>query len=87
MMAQENHLLTQYIMTDQEEANAALLNEGQLRMIKNFLATDSMRLMNLVPLPNDYSAFIQEHAEIKGAISAWQHLLNVHEDTVRRLAT
>jgi hypothetical protein len=85
-MSTEKHMLTLYTMTESEQASAQLLAEPNLRMIKNLLATDTIRLTNLVPDPNNYPKFVQEHAEIKGAISAWQFLINCHEEVINRLA-
>lgn len=86
-MSKETHLLTMYEMNETEEASAQLLPEANLKLIKNLLATDTLRLNNLVPDPESYHKFIQEHAEVKGAISAWRHLLTLHDETIKRLAT
>lgn len=71
---------------EQEALNAQILPPANLGFIKNMLATDTMRLNNLRPDPESYVKYIQEHAAISGAISAWQHLLNAHEEVIKRLA-
>lgn len=86
-MATEKHILTLYELSEQEQLNANLLPPGLIMVLKNLLAADTMRLVNLKPNPENYTTYIQEHAEIKGAISAWQCLLNSHEDTISKLST
>lgn len=71
---------------EQEALNAQILPPANLSFIKTMLATDMMRLNNLKPDPNNYPAFVQEHAAITGAISAWNHLINAHEEVIKRIA-
>jgi hypothetical protein len=81
----EKHIVTFYPMSESELMSAKILAEPTLRMIKNLHATDFMKLNNLQPDPNNYPKYIQEHAELKGSIAAWQLLIDEHEETVARL--
>lgn len=71
---------------EKEEMNAQIIPFANLTFIKTQLSFERRRRSNLVPDPNNYPEFIQQHAAISGTISAYEFLINSHEDVVRRLA-
>ena len=71
--------------TAQEEAASKILTEGNLAVIRTLLAMEVQRRLALSPDSNNYAKFIQEEAEIKGAITAYQTLLDAHVDTIESL--
>lgn len=86
-MSKETHVVTLYELTETELMGAKMLPENTLKMIKNLQATDFMALANLQPDPNNYPAYVQRHAELKGALAAWGTLIDGHNDTVKALNT
>lgn len=67
---------TKYTFTDEEILGASLLHEEQKRWFQTQLALLAERRVALVPDSNNYQAFIQEEAEIKGQMNALQYLLD-----------
>lgn len=73
--------------TPQEENASQLLTEGNLSFVRNQLAVEAQRRINLDP-PTDasgYVAFVQMEAEIKGAMRAYQFLLDGHIAVLERV--
>lgn len=68
-----------------EENSAKLLSIANVHAIKNFLYTEQMRRNNIEVDPANIMAFIQEEAEIKGAVRAFQLLLDSHNDLIATL--
>lgn len=68
----------------QEEAASKILTEGNLSFIRNQLAMEAQRKINMDPPVDEsgYKAFIQEHAEITGAMKAYQFLLDCHQEVI-----
>lgn len=86
-MAIHHILLETYEFTDEKELRAAqILNPSNLQFIKSQLAIEKQRKENLVPDPNNYAEFIQQEAHIKGAISAYQFLIDSHNSIIRALS-
>lgn len=71
---------------DKEFLNAQILPPANIGFIKTQLALDRRKLTNLCPDPNNYAKFIQEHASLAGAISAYEFLLNCHNEVMAKLA-
>jgi hypothetical protein len=67
---------TKYEFTQQEFTSASLLHEEQKRWYQSQLATLAESRIALVPDPNNYPAFIQQEAELKGQMNALQYLLD-----------
>lgn len=86
-MAHAVPILERYEFTESEIASAQILPDLLLKYCKTQLAMESMRARNIKPPPDQdgYSKFIQEKAEIDGAIGVWEFLINGHEETVNRL--
>lgn len=87
-MSKSKTILEMFEFTESEVMSLSILNDGLLKFIKTQLATESMRARNLVPpaTPDGYIQFVQQKAFIDGAISAWEFLLNNHEETVSKMA-
>lgn len=68
----------------QEEATSKILTEGNLSFIRNQLAMEAQRRLNMNPPTgaDGYQAFIQEEAEIKGAMRAFSFLLDCHHEVI-----
>lgn len=71
--------------SDKEERSASLLPMANIQFIKNQLYFERHRKENLSLDPNNVMKFIQEEAEIKGAISAYQFLLDSHNNVISAL--
>jgi hypothetical protein len=74
--------------TPAEEKSAQLLSEGNIRHIENQLWFEQNRRNNIDVDASDPQAvmkFIQEEAEIKGAMRAFQFLLDTHSSLVSGL--
>lgn len=71
--------------SQKEEKSAQLLSEGNIRFIENQLWFEQNRRNNIDVDPNDIMKFVQEEAEIKGAMKALQFLLDAHNELVRNL--
>ena len=85
-MARQVIVSVMYEFEDERElASAQILNEGNIQFIKTQIAVANQRRATLDPDPNNYAAFIQTEAEIKGEIGAYQFLLDRHEDVITRL--
>lgn len=69
----------------QEELNAQIIPPANLTFIKTQLALERRRLIQLQPDPNNYAKFVQDHASFSGAVSAYQFLIQCHEDAIERL--
>lgn len=67
---------TKYEFTELEFQSASLLHEEQKRWYQSQLATLAEARISLLPDPNNYSAFIQQEAELRGQMSSLQYLLD-----------
>lgn len=72
--------------TDAELNNAQIIPPANLMFIKTQLAMERRKLSNLRPDPNNYHLYVQEHAGISGAVSAYEYLITCHEEVIRRIA-
>lgn len=81
-MAKQIIVDVRYEHTPAELKTAAILNSGTVEMIKSLISDARQQRFNLKPDPNNYASFIQQEAEIKGAINAYQSLLDFHNDTL-----
>lgn len=68
--------------TPAELKSAQVLTEGNIQFIKTQLALTVQERFNLIPDPNNYSKFVQEEAALKGAVAAYQFLLDCHENVL-----
>lgn len=71
---------TKFEFTNEEFFAATRFSETQLMLIQTLLADAAIRRINLKVNPSDLSS-LQEEAEVKGEIGAYQHLLNLFTDT------
>jgi hypothetical protein len=81
-MTQRKILLEMYEFSPQESKLAQILPEINLQYIKTQLAYSIKEKDNLKVDPNNYAAFVQAEAEIRGAIGAYQFLIDCHDNTV-----
>jgi hypothetical protein len=85
-MTQRRILLEMYEFSPQESKLAQILPEINLQYIKTQLAFSIKEKDNLKVDPNNYAAFVQAEAEIRGAIGAYQFLIDCHDNTVATVA-
>lgn len=72
--------------SEAERLSSQLLTESNLQNIKNLMAMEVQNRLNQVP-PTDesgYLSFVQFEADVRGAIRAYQNLINLHEEVIER---
>lgn len=72
--------------TDQEAKSAQLLAPSNLQFIKNQLYYERKKKENLTLDLNNPAVFAQDEAFLKGAISAYQFLIDTHESLVQGIS-
>ena len=73
--------------SEQERMNGMILNESNKKFIQQQLYFTVQSKLNLKPDPESYAKFVQEEAILEGMRSAYQFLLDSHEDTIRSINT
>ncbi len=68
---------SKYNLTTKEEISGSILIADQKLFIQNQLGTIAEQLVALLPDPLNYTVFIQDHAFLKGQLSAFQYLLDM----------
>lgn len=67
---------TQFELSEHEQLAATLLSNEQKMFIQSQLALIAEQRIALVPDPNNYAAFIQTEAHLKGQMDAYKYLLD-----------
>lgn len=62
--------------TDAEQLAGTHLTEEQRHFIQNQICMIAEERISLVPDPNNYAAFIQQEAHLKGQMVAYKYLLD-----------
>lgn len=65
-----------YEQTEQEQLAGSSLTYDQKQFIQNQICTIAEERLALVPEANNYAAFIQQEAHLKGQMVALQYLLD-----------
>jgi hypothetical protein len=76
---------TKYEQTTQEQLSGMSLGIDQTQFIQTQLATMAEERLALVPDPNNYAAFIQQEAALKGQMQFAQYLLDCSLESQQQL--
>jgi len=67
---------TQFNLSEHEQLSGTLLGNENKMFIQTQLALIAEQRIALVPDPNNYAAFIQTEAHLKGQMDAYKYLLD-----------
>lgn len=70
---------SQFELTPDEQTAGEMLTVTQVQVIRNLLAAEAIKRIGLTYNPNEPMHFMQQEAEIQGAISAYTMLLESSE--------
>ncbi len=71
------HAFNKYEMTDEEASRGAILTLSNQAVIQNLIAEKAEAKLSLQLDPQNFNAYIQEEAYLKGQIEILQFLLNM----------
>lgn len=67
---------TQFTLNEHEQLSGTLMSNEQKMFVQTQIAQIAEQRLNLIPDPNNYAAFIQEEAFLKGQMTAYKYLLD-----------
>lgn len=73
-----HNTFTKYEFTEHELHMAAILHEEQMRWIQSQIADFAEAIVALEVDPNNYTAFVQQEAELRGSMNALKYLIDCH---------
>lgn len=86
MPTQVSNVFTSFEFTEDEQRQAALLNDQQKMFIQTLRAEAANAKLNLVPDPLNYVVYLQEEAEYRGRITAYDEILAASKEAEEFMA-
>lgn len=86
MAKQVANVFTSFELSEEEWVQAAQLNDMQKMLFQSMRSEAANAKLNLVPDPSNYTVYLQQEAEYRGRITAFDEILAASQEAEEIIA-